>query len=223
MRRRIVTPPEMRRPGNLDSSRLEVGTVVSHQPGTARIDVRLRGAHHRVVRNVMAPIEISFDAGDWVLVARVASESSWVAITKLQNIDQLGLSLSRERERAGMHPPKNFSVDGLPGFLFGRWDTWTGEALAYQVQTNTRARETGSEEGFTFGGSYLYPYSPPGKVFMRVRALRHNPQKDEAYYSAWTPWAGDRVQPGTEEIREQLDRMYSILETVLDRHLTGEV
>lgn len=222
MRRRIVTPPELRRPGNIESSRLEVGTVVSHQPGTAQIDVRLRGAHHRVVRRVMAPIEATFESGDWVLVARVASEASWVAITKLQSPDELGLAFSRDRERSDLHPPRNFTVTGLPGFLLGQWDAWTGESLSYHVQTNTRARESGSKDIYTFGGSYLYPHDPPGKVFMRIRSLRHDAMKDEAYYSAWTSWKGARVQPGTNEIRAQLDQVYEILETVLDRHLAGE-
>jgi len=53
--------------------------------------------------------------------------------------------------------------------------------------------------------------------------LRHDAAKDEAYYSAWSSWKGARVQPGTDEIRAQLDQMQELIDIMFERHLTGDV
>jgi len=58
---------------------------------------------------------------------------------------------------------------------------------------------------------------------MRIRSLRHDAQKNEAYYSAWTAWKSGRVQPGTDEIRAQLDQVQELLDILLEQHLTGDL
>ena len=53
-----VTPP---------ASYVVAGTVVSHQPGTNLIDVRIGRTGNRVVRNVVLPYGLYPDSGDTVI------------------------------------------------------------------------------------------------------------------------------------------------------------
>ena len=68
---------------------LQVGIVVSAQPGTNRIRVRLASASQRSIRNVTCG-DVALQASDRVLIARAPRESTWFAVTKIQTTNEYG-------------------------------------------------------------------------------------------------------------------------------------
>lgn len=195
----VMPSPEERRPREVNTSRLEVGTVVSQQPGTNRIDVRLRGSHHRVVRNVLVPYGAAFQTDDTVLVCRVQTEAAWLAIVKVEATDEFGLSLSQVVSETDLHPPSNFTVVGLPGFVLGTWSAWPGRATCFEVQYNTTQLDAGGSH-YTYGGQFIWDCEPPGKRYVRVRSLRYDVGTYDVFVSAWTAWAYATPQFSSDQI-----------------------
>jgi hypothetical protein len=207
----------------LGSTRLELGTVLSHQPGTNRIDVRLQGVHQRVLRKVLIPAEGTFQQDDTVLICKVTSANTWLAIVKVADEDEYGLALSKVAGDSDLHPPSNLAVTGLPGFILGAWDAWPGNAICFEIQANDTGAESGGPTSYSYGNVYLYPGLPPDRLYMRVRSLRYAPSEAEAYWSAWTSW-GDAVPLMTAEmVANQVDELKNSLETLWAMHLEGEL
>lgn len=222
MTKRGVMPSPGARP-ILGSTRLELGTVLSHQPGTNRIDVRLQGVHQRVLRKVLIPAEGTFQQDDTVLICKVSSANTWLAIVKVADEDEYGLALSKVAGDSDLHPPSNLVVTGLPGFILGAWDAWPGAAICFEIQANDTGADSGGLTSYSYGNVYLYPGLPPDRLYMRVRSLRYEPDEYEAYWSAWTAWDWAVPLMTAEMVVAQLDEFQHMIEILWVKHLEGEL
>jgi len=194
---------------------MEMANVVSQQPGSNRVSVRVAGTHGRVLKHVSAPNGVTLNADDRVLIARTGSESGWMVVTRVQTTEEYGIYVSTKAAKNALHPPDNFTVTPVGGGLLATWDCWPGSALAFEVQWT--AVNDGEYDGstYTYGGMYLYHQESQSKTWLRVRAIRYDMEEFQAFTSAWTSWEGDRPQIWEENLREQLDQDIALQEELL--------
>lgn len=211
------------RPTRMEESRLSLGTVISQPPGTNRVDIRLEGSHHRVIRNVILPMGASLQADDLCLVCRVPGSTSWIALSKIGRSDEWGLALSQVTDETDLHPPSGFVVTPMAGGILGTWEGWPGRATCFQVQYGNKPNGSTAGAMYTYGSHYLYQVSGPGRKWIRVRACRYAPSERESYWSAYTPWRGAIPQLSTSELRQQLDEYMHLQEATWQAHLQGDL
>lgn len=202
--------PEAARPERWPWGRLELGEVLSHQPYTGRMDVRLKGAGSRVIRNVLISPEEPISEGDWVLLARVTAERRWMMVVRLPRHDEYGYEASAtQAEETELHPPANFAVHSAKQHIVGTWDAWPGAAICFQTQIHTASNvdDDVGDLSYTFGNVLVYQGTPGTTYYARVRAVRFDTSTGTAHGSAWTSWASGEPLPhyGTEATRVGYD------------------
>lgn len=190
-RKRTMRAPEHDRPVRWPWGRLELGEVLSHQPYTGRLDVKLKGAGSRVIRNVIISPDQPVSEGDWILLARVTAERHWIMVVRLPRHDEYGYEASAtQADAVPLHPPANFAVHSAKQHVVGTWDAWPGAAICFQTQVYTASSvdvDVG-DVSYTFGNLLLYQGTPGTTYYMRVRAVRFDTEAGTAHGSAWTSW-----------------------------------
>lgn len=172
------------------------GTVVSWQPGTNVIDVRIGRTGNRVVRNVVLPFGLYPDAGDTVLVAHTPTDTPWIAICRVMDRDRYGLSVATTQAENELHPPTGFTVFAVDSLLVAEWQGWAGNSLCFLVQHNSVGDDDGNEVDFYTRGSYLlYRTTTAITRYFRCCTVRYDVDQNEAWYSAWTSWQGATSAP----------------------------
>lgn len=205
---------------------MDTGVVLSHQPGTNIVDVRLAG--NRIVRNVIVPYGANFQEGDNVVVAAPVSQTGLVAIARLQDKDNYALAAAAEvTGRFEMHPPSNFSVTAHQGLIVAEWEGWSGQTLCFDVQHNSTASETSAVTFYTRGSYLLYPTTVVTTRHVRVRTIRYDVAAYVAYYSGWTPWASATSAPGVSQaefdaLNDYVKYLVASIEDEWGLHLLGE-
>lgn len=170
---------------------LVIAAVVRHLAGTNRATIRLSNLSGRSVRDVVVPEGVSLQDGDRVIVARVDDNPEWIILTRILDTSEHGLHSSPTLGRNEMHPPSNFTVTGAMGMVIAQWDAWTGNTVCWEIQHNSSAVETGATTFYTRGSYFIYPSVTAATRYVRVRAVRYDPDLHAAWYSSWTGWASD--------------------------------
>jgi len=172
-----------------DESRILAGTVVSQQPGTNMVNVRVSRGGNRVLQNVMVPHGAQFFQDDLILICTAQGLTGWVALTRIQDLDSYGLESSAVQEELELHPPSNFTVVASERLLIAQWDTWAGSPVCFQVEHKASLGTTVADVLYTRGSYFIYPASGTGETrYFRVASLRYDVESYKAYYSAWTAW-----------------------------------
>ena len=171
------------------ASQILTGTVVSQQPGTNTVDVRLARSGNRVIRQVLIPHGAQFSQGDLVLICTTQTLTGWVALTRIQDQDSYGLESSALQQASELHPPSNFTVTATDELIIAKWDGWPGAAVCFWVQHKADSRtDDAAEELYTYGSYFIYPASINETRCVRVSSVRYDVIASVAYYSAWTDW-----------------------------------
>lgn len=223
MRRQILEHHDV---GQVDApaSYIVAGTVVSWQPGTNQIDVRIGRTGNRVVRNVVLPYGLHPDSGDTVLVAHTPTDTPWIAICRVMDKDRYGLAVATSQAENELHPPTGFTVYAVDALIVAEWQGWAGNTLCSLVQHNDAEEEEGATEFYTWGSYLLYRTTVANTRYFRVRNLRYDVQEEVAYYSAWTSWANATSSPpSTAGIASALYLHMHQQDWMWTRHLTGEM
>ena len=206
-------------------SRILTGTVVSQQPGTNKVDVRLARSGNRVIRNVLVPHGAQFFQGDLILVCTTQTMSGWVALTRIQDLDSYGLDSSAVQEEEKLHPPSNFTVAASGQLIIAQWDTWAGSPVCFQVEHKADPRtSTAADVLYTRGSYYVYPASGMNETrYFRVASLRYDVESYKAYYSAWTSWQHATVGLTIQAVYSLLVGYMDDMEMRWDAHLRGDI
>jgi hypothetical protein len=205
---------------------VDTGIVVSRQPGTNMVDVRLAG--NRIVRNVTVPYGISFQEGDSIVVAAPMSQTGLVAVARLQDPDSYALAAAAEVSgKFEMHPPSGFAVTALQGLIIAEWEGWSGRTLCFDVQHNATATESTAVTFYTRGSYFLYPTTVATTRHIRVRTIRYDVARYVAYYSGWTSWASATSVPGVSQaafdaLNDYVKYLVASIEDEWGLHLLGE-
>jgi hypothetical protein len=171
-------------------SRILTGTVVSQQPGTNTVDVRVARSGNRVIRQVLVPHGAQFYQGDLILICTTQTLIGWVALTRIQDRDSYGLESSAIQQESELHPPANFTVQAVGKLIIGQWDTWAGSPVCFLLQHKADPRTSDDASTlYTRGSHFVYTASGMNETrYMRVSSLRYDVEDHKVYYSAWTSW-----------------------------------
>jgi len=207
---------------------LLLAEIVSQQPGTATVDVRLANAGDRVVRKVKMPISgvgISFEVGQIVLVAKTIN-SGWVLICGVQDKDSFGLAQSTVAEANTLFPPNSVAVAALGPLLILSWEGFAGRSLCYQVHHAQSIYALG-ELFLTRGSYFLYPTTEVETRYFQVRTVSWDVQTNKVYYSSYSPWVNTTSWMYATLVEHELlnDNLTNLIEheqSEWDKHYIGE-
>lgn len=217
MSRKPITPPAKNQVRGRGLGRIQIGTIVSHQPGTNRVDVRALAGGNRVIRNCLVVAGIEFEAGDSVLLVRAAGGVTWIAAAKVLDSKEYGLTLAEHREQWPW-APQSFTVTGLLEHIMVEWEHYAGQALCWEVQVNTQDSQEDAVSFYTYGSYLMYRNTGMVTYYFRVRSINYDVETYEAKYSGWTDWesgvspmSAAHVVAGVDrELDELLDNLYLV-------------
>ena len=206
-------------------SRILTGTVVSQQPGTNTVDVRVARSGNRVIRQVLIPHGAQFSQGDLVLICTTQTLTGWVAITRIQDLDSYGLESSALQQAAQLHPPSNLTVAASGRLIIAQWDTWAGSPICFLVQHKADPRtDVAASTLYTRGSYYVYSASGINETrYFRVSSLRYDVATNKAYYSAWTAWMHATTGLTLDAVYNLLVGHMEDMEVRWDNHLLGDL
>lgn len=209
-------------------SGLIAGEIVSRQPGTNYVDVRLINSGNRVVRRVLLPYYgegITFEVGQIVLIAKTLN-TGWVLVCAIQDRDSYGVSQSTVAETNTLFPPNSISVTALGPLLILAWEGFAGRSLCYQVNHAVSILATG-ELFLTRGSYFLYPTTAIETRYFRVRTVSWNTQTNQAYYSSYSEWVNATssmwaTQTEHDNLVDNLTNLIEHEQSEWDKHYVGE-
>jgi len=227
MRYPVITPHQRRNVLPKDTVRLLTGTILAHQVGTNTIYVRLPGAGDRVLKNVVIPHGFEFQANDRVLIAKPPSERYWVAVARLQDPDQFGLTAANVTQEYELHQPSNVQTFSSAQLIICVWDAWTGRAGCFEVQYGESTDPDFCKSFYTYGSHFIYRAETTIILYIRVRSIRYDVLKKEGYYGAWSDW---QSQASSDAVtRDEFDQLWCMVqahiednERYVDLHEMGE-
>lgn len=225
MKRTPALPIQPYRPPPTIGSDLVEAEIVSQQPGTNLVDVRLSAMGQRVVRNVRMTYGTTYQAGDTVLAARTAGGVGWVCIARVQDPDQYGLDLATSQAENELHPPTGFTVYVVDSLVVAEWQGWAGGGdICFKVQHNSSATGELATEFFTWGSYCLYRTTVATTRHFRAQALRYDVGSETAYYSAWTAWASATSAPvNLAAVESGLLQHMHTSDWMWTKHMVGEL
>lgn len=207
--------------------KLLTGIILTHQAGTNVIYVRLPGAGDRVLKNVVIPHGFEFQAGDRVLIAKPSSEQYWVAIVRLQDPDQFGLTAANMTQQYELHQPGNFQMFASEQLIIAVWDAWTGRAGCFELQYGETTDPEFSQSFFTYGSHFIYKSTTPITLYARVRSMRYDVIRKEGYYGSWSDWENETSLNAIS--RNEFDQLRALItahiednDRTLSLHLEGD-
>ena len=178
-----------------------VGIVIgAARRGLNVVSVRLLGSGR--VHKGLQTCDDSLEIGDKVLVARVRGMDRPVVVGRVL---EATTSSSQSISAAALSPPANLTATGGPRIVRFEWDTYPGEIMCYQVQTNSSAVEAGATEVLVTRGSYyMYETTVGTTRYGRVRAIRWFGPND-VMFSAWSVWVNGTATSWDDRYRTETE------------------
>lgn len=224
MKRAPALPVQPGKPDPHLGSELMEAQIVSQQPGTNLVDVRVGRMGHRVLRKVRVSHGTTYQAGDFVLIARTYTGQGWVCVVKIQDPDQYGLDQATSQAGNELHPPSGFTVYAANSLIIAEWGGWAGGAdVCYLCRHNSSEKDENATDFITRGSYCVYKTTVATTRYFRVRSLRYDVTEDEAYYSAWTIWKNATSSPiSTAVLHAGLLQYMHQRDWVWTQHIRGE-
>jgi len=165
-----------------------VGSVTSAASGGEYATIRVGSGAGRVVRASVVAEGLKLQTDDRVIVAHIGDSPNWAIIARVLDTKDFGLTAGKLLGEDELHPPNNLAVTGILGAVIAQWDAWAGNTICWEVQHNSSDTVIDAGLLYTRGSYYLYPSTTGGTRYVRVRAVRYDPDDNAAYFSRWSPW-----------------------------------
>lgn len=163
----------------LKASSIQEARILNIGPRFAKIQI----AGSAGIEDAFYDISAKIEAGDYCLVAWSPQRNHFVVLTAFNAPGSQTNLMTRRLTSMELAPPSGVEAHNyIPGTIIVEWNAPPQQAVAFEIQTNTTAVESGSSTQLVTRGSYAIVETSV-QLYARVRSI-----SSDFEYSSWSPW-----------------------------------